>query len=143
MDWLARREHSRHELLQKLRNKFPEAPQAVLAGVIDRLGEQNLQSDQRFAEAWVRHRKSRGYGYLFIVQELRARGIPQPLIDRCLFEDDGDWLTIATTMVERRLPAGQTLSFGSKEHRRLLNFLQRRGFSPAQIRACLDSRLKA
>lgn len=141
MDHLARREHSRQELIRKLKTRFPDSTDESIEAVIDRLVGQGLQSDERFTEAWVRHRKLRGYGYLFILQDLRTRGVPQAVIDRHLFADDSDWSTQIRELIHRRLPADGRLSWGSKQHRRLHALLQRRGFDTPLIQASLKPHL--
>ena len=57
MEFLARREHSVHELRQKLLKKFSDATESVVNVVLDQLEKDNLQSDTRFAESYSRYRK--------------------------------------------------------------------------------------
>ena len=66
MDFLARREHSFFELSQKLIKKFPDTAPEQLTAIIKTLQDENLQSDDRFAESYVRYRRSRGFGFLHI-----------------------------------------------------------------------------
>lgn len=70
---LARREHSSRELREKLRARSfsAEAVESALAT----LREQDLQSDDRFAEACTRSLMGRGYGSLRVAGELRERGV--------------------------------------------------------------------
>ena len=49
MDLLARREHARGELQTKLQRRFADAE--LVAGVLDDLAAENLQSDARYAES--------------------------------------------------------------------------------------------
>ncbi len=49
MDLLARREHSRLELYQKLKQKKFEPN--IINTELDKLSDEGLQSDERFAEA--------------------------------------------------------------------------------------------
>lgn len=141
MDWLARREHSYHELTQKLLAKFPDSDSALVDTVIARLREQNLQSDERFTEAYVRYRKSRGFAYLHIKSDLVQRRVPLPVINAYLYEDDSDWHAIALDLVERRTGEEVKLAFGSKQHRRLARFLQSRGFSQQETHRALTLKL--
>ena len=60
MDYLARREHSIYELKQKLFIKYPDSTLEDLENALDELRSENLQSDHRFAECYVRYRKSKG-----------------------------------------------------------------------------------
>ena len=54
MDFLARREHSRRELRQKLLRRF-KAPE-LIDTQLNRLTEENLQSDSRYAGSFLRQR---------------------------------------------------------------------------------------
>lgn len=141
MDFLARREHSYYELSQKLLAKFPEADPECIDAVLARLRDQTLQSDERFTEAYVRYRKTKGFGYLHIKTDLVQRRVPMPIINTYLYEDDADWQVIAEALVARRLGEGGSVAFGSKEHRRLVRLLESRGFSQLESRRVLANRI--
>ncbi len=78
MNLLARREHSAKELLTKLTSKFGVIDD--IGEVIEKLTDDGLQSDLRFAEAFVRMRKRQGKGVVIIRAELHERGISQQII---------------------------------------------------------------
>lgn len=137
MDCLARREHSFFELKQKLQSKFPERGPDEIRHELERLRDENLQSDKRFVESFIRSRKSRGYGYQVIREELRRRFVAEVLIDSFLQADDEDWLFILNRLIEKRLDQVESMEFGSRGHLRLVRFLQRRGFAPRAIQAAL------
>ena len=61
MDFLARREHSVYELKQKLFIKYPDSTLGDLENTLDELRQENLQSDHRFDESYVRYRKTKGF----------------------------------------------------------------------------------
>ncbi len=90
MALLARREHSRLELRQKLlqRGYPPERIDLVL----ERLIEERLLDEGRYAELYACARADKGYGPLRIASELRERGIPQELVDHALADLQNDWL---------------------------------------------------
>ncbi|HVL00870.1 MAG TPA: regulatory protein RecX, partial [Dongiaceae bacterium] len=69
---LSRREHSLHELQQKLAGEHAEED---LTAVLTQLVDAGLQSDRRFADVWVRHRSQQGFGPIRIRGELRQKGI--------------------------------------------------------------------
>ena len=140
MDCLARREHSQLELTQKLRRKYSDAQHSLIQQVIAELQADGLQSDARFVESFVRYRKSRGFGLLHIRADLQARGIDDELLQAHLHRDDDDWQAIASELTERKL-GGRGLGFQSREHRRLVRFLQSRGFTTDQIRCAVDPHL--
>lgn len=128
---LARREHSRAELLHKLTAR--DFALADIEPLLDRLTAQRLQSDARFAEIYVRMRSGRGYGPQRIRAELRERGVAAKLIDHEL-------ATLASAETGRIADiwrgkfAGQ-LPQDYRERTRQMRFLQQRGFSPAAIHA--------
>lgn len=140
MDFLARREHSFHELQHKLHRKFPDSPAAQLDDVLQCLANEGLQSDDRFTESWVRYRQGRGFGYHHIRSDLCARGLSNTIIDRYLFDDDDVWLDSARDLVAKKLRSLNTeiIEFGSKHHRKLLKFLESRGFGHREIRQALE-----
>jgi len=141
MDYLARREHSEFELLQKLSKRFSEADAEVLRGVIGTLAGENLQSDDRFAENYSRYRKTRGFGYLHIKADLISRHVSESVIDKYLHPDDSAWSEILNNHVCKRAGDKQTLLFGSKPHKKLVRFLESRGFASIDIRRALEKRL--
>ncbi|MEX0963098.1 MAG: regulatory protein RecX [Pseudohongiellaceae bacterium] len=141
MDYLARREHSFYELMQKLKKKFPNTEAELLREVADALRAQNLQSDERFAESFVRYRISRGFAYLHIKADLSARQVSETLIDKYLAPDEAHWQQAADQLVVKKLGDSEQMSFGSKQHLKISRFLQSRGFLPLQIRRALEKHL--
>lgn len=133
MDFLARREHSFFELSQKLVKKFPEVDQALLLEVLGVLRSENLQSDDRFTESYVRYRRSKGFGLLHIKADLLQRKVSEAIIIQYLQEDDA-WDEMVGRLIAKKLKSSSKLTYGSKEHRRLVNFLTSRGFASEQIR---------
>ena len=114
MDYLARREHSSYELTQKLSKKFPDTDQELICEVLAQLQKDNLQSDERFAEAYVRYRKTRGFAYNHIKADLGARRVDESTIDQHLYPDDSDWLTMLKAVLDKKLGVCGFVEFGSK-----------------------------
>lgn len=136
MNLLARREHSFQELLDKLSTRFPELdPAAQLRPVLERLREEGLQSDQRFAEAWVRYRSTRGIGPLKIRAELQPRRLAAELLDAALQQDGIDWEALCEEVFRRKFRPSRKADL--RELARWQRFLQQRGFGPAEIRTVL------
>jgi len=129
MDLLARREHSRRELLDKLGGRFPAAE---LAAELDQLRQEGLQSDLRFAESFVRSRALRGFGPQRIALELRQRGIAAELAAQVLATDEIDWRQQLRELNERRF--GTRPAADTRERARRWRFLQQRGFGTDLIR---------
>ncbi|MDG1951396.1 MAG: regulatory protein RecX [Gammaproteobacteria bacterium] len=131
MDALARREHSFFELRKKLKDKYPEAEESQIQFVLQRLRSQNLQSDARFTENFIRYRKSKGFGFYHIKNDLLGRGVGRDLIDDMLNIRDDDWIELATSLVNRRGALLGAFSFGSSEYHKLARLLKSRGFPSA------------
>jgi len=141
MDYLARREHSFFELMQKLSKKFPDANGELLLEVLEALKSENLQSDERFTEAYVRYRKSRGFAYSHIKGDLSSRRVSDILIAKHLRVDDEDWQQTAEQLVVKKLRHQEPPSYGSKIHRKVTRFLESRGFASTEIRKALEKHL--
>ncbi|MDO9597832.1 MAG: recombination regulator RecX [Azoarcus sp.] len=120
---LARRDHSRAELARKL-SAYGSAEE--IEAVLARMGELELQSDTRFAEAWVRSKAAR-FGGTRLRSELMRRGVDKTLINE----------TIANECVESELDRARavwqsrfrTQPADSREWARQARFLQTRGFA--------------
>lgn len=130
---LSRREHSRLEIQRKLEEMGAEEP--LLTLVLDELGEQRLQSDERFAEVFIRSRAERGNGPVGIARELRERGLPADFISEALEQSGYDWGRQARDVRERRF--GGACPADLKDRARQYRFLQYRGFSSPQILSAL------
>lgn len=182
---LTRRDHSTRELRDKLSRKFsgevllpqgaesglgagegpaPFADRCSLSDALDQLladlQEQNLLDDSRFAQAVVRSRCHRGYGPVYIRQELRKKGVNDTVLSTALeaFEHDASeewshdpmgeqeagaggsevdqcvWTAQAALQIERRFPtAAQSRDIWLKAAR----FLERRGFQRDQMATVL------
>ncbi len=123
MDLLARREHSRAELLDKLQRRFPDAD-ALLAEVLEQLTADGLQNDERFCEAYVRYRRSRGAGPLLIRQELRQKGVAASTVQVALDPSAPEWLDTLHTLLLKKsggsLPPASERAARQKLYRAML-----------------------
>ncbi len=129
MRLLARREHSRRELLDKLALRGFERDEA--APVIDQLAEQNWQNDDRYAECYVRDRIAKGYGPIRIAYELQQRGISDADLD-AQAEEQGGWQNLALDVYLRKYDDAKLLT--PNEWTKRSRFLQQRGFSGEMIK---------
>tara|TARA_X000000368_G_scaffold5367_1_gene4125 strand:- start:57 stop:434 length:378 start_codon:yes stop_codon:yes gene_type:complete len=120
---LMRREHSRLELFQKLQIKGFDID--VINNSISKLGQQNYQSDERFAEDFILMRFNQGKGPVRIVSELKMRGINT--FDLSAF----DWFELAKEIRQKKF--GNQSSLDYKEIAKQKRFLQSRGFNLDQI----------
>ena len=133
MDYLARREHSREELVRKMKTAGFDCNVAL--DVIEELRKDGLQSDRRFVESFVQSRVSNGKGPRIIRADLSHRGVREPVIHEALVEAEADWVQLARRARQKKF--GDALPRDFKEKARQMRFLQSRGFEPDQIRAAV------
>ncbi|MCW4149682.1 recombination regulator RecX [Halomonas sp. 18H] len=128
---LARREYGRQELRQRLAAKGHEPDQ--VEACLDELEEQGLQSDQRFAESFLRSRVARGQGPVKVRAELGQRGIDDATQAQAFDEvaDEVDWYELAAAVLARRFSGPGD---SPRERARRERFLAGRGFDFDQLR---------
>ena len=129
MDFMARREHSLHELRNKLKARADEADDVET--VLQQLVDENLQSDERFTEAYVNHRFNAGVGPYKIRYELRQKGIDDSLADVFLESMDDEWDRLMKQQRQRKF--GETIPADYNARMKQARFLQNRGFSPEAV----------
>jgi regulatory protein len=131
---LMRRAHSVHEMRVFLERRS-DSVEAVRK-VLDRLKQEKLLDDARYAHQFARaRRETRRQGAFRIKQDLRARGVPQQHIEAALEERGGEIneADILRTQIARRLKSLR----GPLDERRLASLyrsLLRAGFAPDTIR---------
>lgn len=125
MDLLARREHTRRELCDKLQRRFGDSP--FINSQIEKLAHEGLQSDERFVESFVQYRRDSGKGPLHIAQELKQRGVDGMLIEAYLDPHDDEWRVKAQAVLAKKF--GQAKAQTPAERAKRVRFLQYRGFS--------------
>lgn len=131
---LARREHSRQELRQKLARHGAGASEVETA--LAQLAAGGLQSDARFAEHFVRAKVNKGQGPLKIRHALQGRGVGPDLITEYLDAARIDWLAEARRVRIGKFGAAPPLGHASKA--RQARFLQGRGFAGDVIMEALN-----
>lgn len=134
---LARREHSRRELVDKLRARRDarEIDPARIEAVVAELADAGLQSDARCAEMLVRSRIERGQGPLRVRADLRDAGIAAELAETLLEAEDDGWPDRLRALAERRFgpePPEDVRAWG-----RRARFLASRGFPESMVRDVL------
>ena len=128
---LTRREHSARELKAKLTRKGHAKDE--ISDAIGRLRDKSYQSDDRFGASIARSRAAQGYGPARIRAELKSHGLSDAAVRAAIAAIDADWLATAAAQLKRRFGAKPA---GDREERgRRAQFLLRRGFDPATVRA--------
>ena len=126
---LARREHSVLEIQRKLQQRDFPAEEIALALV--ELVQGDWLSDERYAEAYVRSRRLKGFGPVRIAMELSERGVDEQLVSNALVEDDEIWMETLHQTYQRKYHGSSPEDFHEKAKR--MRFLQYRGFTSDKI----------
>ncbi|KAA0874689.1 regulatory protein RecX [Nitrincola tapanii] len=129
---LARREYSYAELMQRL-SRF--ASKDVVEEVLDHLSEAGYQSDQRFAEVWIRNRLQQYQGEQRIRYELRQKGIARERVDQEILAANPNWPELAAALYRRKY--GEMLAPSREEQAKRMRSLLNAGFSYDQVREAL------
>jgi regulatory protein len=126
-----------HQLSRSMKTRFQlqeilkkrEIPDEIAQLALDRFTEAQLIDDAIFAAAYVRTRLENGRSVSAIRGELRRKGVAQELIEAELEGVDSDReQEIANRLAASRYSRMLNLEAEVRK-RRLLGFLQRRGFS--------------
>ncbi len=126
---LAKREHSRADLLQRL----SDVPQSTLQAVLDRLEREGCLSDERVAEA-LQRRAARRHGLLRLQQDFRQHGIDDAIARPRLEEAARQELALAQEVRAARF-ADHPRS--PEEWAKQARYLHYRGFTAETIRRVL------
>ncbi|MGI9320836.1 MAG: regulatory protein RecX [Thiogranum sp.] len=129
---LGRREYSVRELSNRISRKWPQA--SDIESFIDKLSDEDLVSDERFAEAFLRSRVQRHQGPMKIKAELRGKGVPDSIISGTLDSMRGQWRALAAKWLDRQHSGPIDFADKKKYYRRLVN----RGFSHDQAMDALN-----
>ena len=135
MDFLARREYGFEELAKKLAEKG--YTRSIVEDELARLSEEGLQSDSRFAEAFVQSRINQGKGPVRIRADLRQRGIREGIVEGALEASGCDWFELARDEQIKKFGSEPPAEF--KEKARQMRFLQYRGFEQDHIQAAVGA----
>lgn len=134
LNYLSYRPRSRQEMAQYLSKR--EVPDSAVEQVLDRLEHHRLIDDREFARFWVENRETfRPRGRYALQHELWQKGISSDAIDAALVDIDED-----TSAQRAAVKYARRLSSLDKDtyYKRLLGFLQRRGFGYGVSRRIVD-----
>lgn len=132
--YLSYREHAVDELRRKLRLKFNETGEVDL--ILKQLLAEDLLSEQRYAESYLRARVNKGFGPDRIRAELIHKGISKSLVEKTLGTSEIDWAQQIQKVWEKKFggnkPDNLQLQLTQSK------FLQYRGFPFEQIKQLLS-----
>ncbi len=130
LDLLSRREHSKYEIFNKL--KYRVESEEELNKEIHKLTEENLQSDLRFSESFIRSRYNSGFGPVRIKYDLSSRKVLLNIIEKAFEEVSLDWEE--KLLKENLKKYGEMPPSNLKELSKRLKFFTQRGFEQDIIR---------
>jgi regulatory protein len=128
---LARREHSRAELIRKL--EHAGYAREEIASLLDEFEEKTWLSDRRFAESWVADHRAKA-GSIKLAYELRQRGVEEAVIDAVLTQNQESELDRARQVWQKKFGSPPADAADRARH---IRFLQSRGFSLEVIRRAI------
>ena len=128
---LARREHSRAELIRKLETAGFAHEEIVL--LLDAFEAKNWLSDQRFAESYVADHRARA-GSIKLAYDLHQRGVSNNIIESVLGDNQESELDRAREVWRKKYG---TAPANAAEKAKQFRFMQSRGFSNDLIREIL------
>ena len=125
LDLVSRREHSRHELMQKLDKRYPNTT-PIIEDVLDKLETNKILDDERFAEMYLNSRARKGFGPKKIEMELHSKKVDSFLISNAV-EAYESWLENAQRELKKKFKDQKPTDYQSKIKQK--QFLFTRGFS--------------
>lgn len=133
LNYLAYRPRSEEEIRRYLRRR--QAPAEICNRVLARLKESGLVDDEAFAHFWVENRDAFSpRSARALRSELRSKGVSSDTIEAQVSGDDSDAAYRAASKKLRPLAGADKDTF----RRKLLSFLQRRGFGYETSREVVD-----
>jgi len=131
---LARREHSAFEIRRKLKQKG--TADAEIEHSVERLQQDGLLSDERYAESYIHMRRGKGYGPLRIALELQQRGVAESDYGHFLYAGDMDWRSVLKAIYDKKF--GNRACDDYQEKAKRIRYLQYRGFPLDNIHELLE-----
>lgn len=128
---LARREHSRAELVRKLERAGFARDDIV--PLLDAFEAKNWLSDRRFAESYVADHRARA-GSVKLAYDLRQRGVGDSIIESVLGDNRDSEIDRAREVWRKKFA---TTPADATEKAKQMRFLQSRGFTPEVIRRAI------
>ncbi|MDA9068690.1 recombination regulator RecX [Gammaproteobacteria bacterium] len=125
LDLVSRREHSRHELMQKLDKRYPNTT-PIIEDVLDKLEINKILDDERFAEMYLNSRARKGFGPKKIEMELHSKKVDSFFISNAV-EAYENWLENAQRELKKKFKDQKPTDYQSKMKQK--QFLFTRGFS--------------
>ncbi len=132
LDSLSRRDRPAEDLRRKLVEKGFDP--SIVVDVIERLRDDKLVDDRRYAENFVAYHAARGHGPVRVRADLRKSGVDAESADEAV-DAYPDWIAQLQKAHQKKFGTQQPSHYADKQRR--ARFLGYRGFTGAQIRMVL------
>ena len=124
--YLSMREHSKQELTDKLVKKNFNYENIKIC--VNDFCEKDLQSDDRYAESFVRSKYNANKGPNFIISSLKNKGVDMNLINQSIsVYNHNDWEKSALLALEKKVISSKNNDNEDIKRKQKL-FLEQRGF---------------
>lgn len=134
LDLLSRREHSKYELVSKLERRV--ISKEKLIDELHKLSDQNLQSDKRFSESYIRSRYNSGFGPIRIKYDLVSKKVKEEVIEKAFAELEMNWEE--KIKKENLKKYGHDHAENMQESSKRIKFFLQRGFEKEMIKKIID-----
>ncbi len=130
---LSRRNHTKHEIRQKLRQRGFDAE--AIAKVISECERFNYVNDEQTAQYYLRELQTKGYGRSRIRFSMKKKGLNEELISRLIRDHhtDAEEMENARRSLEKKLRTLNREKDAGKRKEKVYRFLYSRGFSASVI----------
>jgi regulatory protein len=132
LHYLSRREYGVEELRRKLLQRGADSE--ITDKVVSNLVDNDLVSDRRFTQMYVRMRMRHLFGPLKIRGELRSRGITDCQIAEAMPSGEEPWFDAASQWAGKRCQGELDYAGRARIYRGMMN----RGFTHEQANVALD-----
>lgn len=127
------RPRSRWEMDQYLRRK--KASPTLTAEILNKLSINGLLNDEAFARSWIANRRLlKSTSRRRLMQELRAKRVPEAVARQALEEDVTDERSVLMSLIVRKRKQSRY-----QDDQKLMQYLAGQGFSYGDIKAALES----
>jgi len=134
LDCLSRREYGTQELLNKMLGKKHQ--EEISIQVLKELTEEDLLSDERFAEAMVSHGAFKGQGPRKIRHDLAKKSLAINFINAAFEASNIDWFGLAKEVRIKKYGSENPKEW--KDKAKQMRFMQTRGFEIEHINASFE-----
>ncbi len=133
LGFIALRPRSTWEMQQYLLRK--DCSPTLSHSILNKLSNNNLLNDQTFAASWVANRRMlKPTSRRRLSQELRAKRVPDDIIEQVLKEDGTDEAVLLEVLIPRKRKQSRY-----QDDKKLMQYLAGQGFQYGDIKAALQA----